>query len=224
MFIGHYSTAFIAKRIAPAISLPIWFVACQAIDLLWGSLVLLGVEKLHVIPHFTASNAFDLYFMPYTHSLPATIGWSLATALLFWLFSPSTFPQRTRTAVVLGLVVASHWLLDLVVHIPDLPLWFDSEKVGMGLWNYRYPALLLELGLLWIGIWLSLTVAAENRGRYLLLGTGMSVVQLLSLVLQPPTDMQVASNLLFSSLLLTAAAYWAGKPQRTSAACRQASP
>jgi hypothetical protein len=216
MFIGHYSAAFVAKRIAPAISLPVWFVACQTIDLFWGCLVLLGVEKLHVIPHFTASNELDLYFMPYTHSLPAALGWSLATALIFWLLSSPAFPQRARTAIVLGLAVLSHWILDWVVHTPDLPLWFGGAKVGLGLWNYRYPALLLELALLWISVWICLPAAAENRWRYLLLAAVMSVVQVLSLMLQPSTDHAVASRLLISYLLLTAAAYWAAKPREQS--------
>jgi hypothetical protein len=211
MFMGHYSAAFAAKRVVPAIPLPVWFVACQVIDLCWGTLVLLDVEKLRVIPHFTATNGLDLYFMPYTHSLPAALAWSLAAALLFLLFSGSAFPRRALAAVVLGTVVASHWALDWVVHIPDLPLWFGSTKVGLGLWNYRYPAMLLELVLLWLGVWLSLPVAAQNRRRYLGLATVMSGVQLLSLPLQPPGEHEVASHLLATYLLLTAAAWWAGR-------------
>jgi hypothetical protein len=211
MFMGHYSAAFAAKRVAPAIPLPVWFVACQIIDLCWGMLVLLDVEKLRVIPHFTATNGLDLYFMPYTHSLPAALVWSLAAALIFVLLSPPAFPRRALVAVVLGAVVASHWVLDWVVHIPDLPLWFGGTKVGLGLWNYRYPALLLELVLLWLGVWLSLPVAAQNRRRYLGLAIAMSVVQLLSLVLQPPHEHEVASHLLATYLLLTGAAWWADK-------------
>lgn len=213
MFIGHYSAAFLAKRIAPAIPLPAWFIACQIIDLCWGGLVLMGVEKLRVIPHFTASNGLDLYFMPYTHSLPAAVAWSLLAAILFWLLAPRALPRRARTAAVLGLVVASHWLLDWVVHIPDLPLWFGDTKVGMGLWNYRYPALLLELVLLWIAVWVSLANATGKRRRYLLLAAVMSVVQLLSMVLQPPLPHQVATHLLWTYLLLTAAAVWADRPR-----------
>lgn len=225
MFMGHYSAAFAAKRVVPAIPLPVWFVACQIIDLCWGMLVLLDVEKLRVIPHFTATNGLDLYFMPYTHSLPAALAWSLAAALLFLLLSGSAFPRRALAGVVLGAVVASHWALDWVVHIPDLPLWFGGTKVGLGLWNYRYPALLLELVLLWLGVWLSLPVAAQNRRRYLCLAIVMSGVQLLSLPLQPPGEHEVASHLLATYLLLTAAAWWAGRtraPAQVAAAAAKA--
>jgi hypothetical protein len=217
MFMGHYSAAFAAKRVAPAIPLPVWFAACQIIDLCWGMLVLLDVEKLRVIPHFTATNGLDLYFMPYTHSLPAAFAWSLAAALLFVLLSPPAFPRRALVAMAFGAVVASHWVLDWVVHVPDLPLWFGGTKVGLGLWNYRYPALLLELVLLWLGVWLSLPVAAQHRRRYLGLAIVMSVVQLLSTALQPPGEHEVASHLLATYLLLTVAAWWAGKPRAAAA-------
>jgi hypothetical protein len=121
-------------------------------------------------------------------------------------------------------VVASHWALDWVVHTPDLPLWFGGTKAGLGLWNYRYPALLLELLLLWLGVWLSLPVAAQNRRRYLWLGIVMSGVQWLSLPLQPPGEHEVASHLLATYLLLTAAAWWAGKtraPKQAATAAAQ---
>ncbi|MGH8809660.1 MAG: hypothetical protein ACREX0_17440, partial [Noviherbaspirillum sp.] len=127
MFVGHYSAAFAAKRIAPAVPLPVFFIACQLIDLFWGAFILLGVEKMRVVPNFTASNGLDLYFMPYTHSLSSAVLWSVAAAALFWLATPA-LPQRMRAAIVIGVAVASHWMLDLLVHIPDLPLWFASFK------------------------------------------------------------------------------------------------
>lgn len=209
MFIGHYSAAFLTKRAAPALPLPVCFLACQLIDLCWGALVLLGVEKLRVIPHFTASNGLDLYFMPFTHSLPAAVLWSVDAAALFLLLAPTAFPQRRRAAFALGLAVGSHWLLDWVVHVPDLPVWPGVAHVGLGLWNYRYPALLLELALLWGALLIALPAVGARRGRYLLLGAVMSVVQPLSLVLQPAQPAQVAAQLMATYLALTIGAYWA---------------
>jgi hypothetical protein len=41
-----------------------------------------------------------------------------------------------RASSMIGLVVFSHWVLDFIVHAPDLPLLFkDSPKVGLGLWT-----------------------------------------------------------------------------------------
>ena len=210
MFVGHYSAAFLAKRVAPAVPLPVYFITCQLIDLFWGALVLAGVEKLRVIPNFTRSNGLDLYFMPYTHSLSSAVLWSLGAAVLFWLCTPR-LPSRTRCAVAIGLTVSAHWMLDLLVHVPDLPLWFDSMKVGLGWWNYWTFALLLELGLLWGSVLLCLKEAGGNRRRYLLLAAGMTGLHLYSLFRQPAEPFAVAAQLLAAYLALTAAAWWAGR-------------
>lgn len=216
MFIGHYSAAFIAKRVAPAVPLPVYFITCQLIDLFWGGLVLLGVEKLRVIPDFTRSNGLDLYFMPYTHSLSSAVLWSVAAGVLFWLCTPH-LAQRTRCAVAIGLTVAAHWMLDLLVHIPDLPLWFDSVKVGLGWWNYRTFALLLELGLLWASVLYCRKSVGENSRRYLVLAVGMTGLQIFSLYKQPAEPFAVALQLLGAYLALTVCAYWASRRTGISA-------
>ena len=210
MFVGHYSAAFLAKRVAPAVPLPVYFITCQLIDLFWGGFVLLGVEKMRVIPNFTRSNGLDLYFMPYTHSLSSALLWSLGTALLFWLCTPR-LAQRTRCAVAIGLTVAAHWMLDLLVHIPDLPLWFNSMKVGLGWWNYWTFALVLELALMWGSVLLCLGTVAENRHRYLLLAVAMTGLHLYSLFKQPAEPSAVAMQLLGAYLALTAGAWWASR-------------
>jgi hypothetical protein len=207
MFIGHYSAAFAAKRAAPSLPLPLLFVACQIIDIFWGSFVLLGIEKLRIVPGFNASNDLDLYYMPYTHSLSSALVWSFGAALLCWLATPGS-TARLRTAIVIGVTVSSHWTLDLLVHVPDLPLWFDSVKVGLGWWNYRTFALLLELALLWLAIAFCLPVAGAARTKYLLFGAVMSGVQVFSLLHQPPEAASVAQQLLMTYFALSVAAWW----------------
>jgi len=207
MFIGHYSAAFAAKRLAPGLPLPALFIACQLIDLFWGGLVLLDVEKLRIVPGFTASNSLDLYFMPYTHSLSSAVAWALAATFICWTLLPKDH-ARMRTAAIVGMAVLSHWMLDLLVHMPDLPLWFESDKVGLGWWNYKIFALLLELALLWAGIALCLPLAGSFRNRYVLLGVAMSGVQVYSLLHQPDTGAAVAQQLLLTYLVLAGAACW----------------
>src|SRR5438034_5643892 len=77
MFVGHYGVSFGAKKAEPAIPLWVLFIAVQLLDVLWAPFVLLGIEKVRIVPGFTASNPLDLYYMPYTHSLVAAIGWSV---------------------------------------------------------------------------------------------------------------------------------------------------
>lgn len=165
MFIGHYGPSFIAK--ARARELPLWllFLAVQAVDVGWCILVLLGVEKMRVVPGITKSLPLDLYYMPYTHSLLAALIWSAAAFLAYRAFRPS---GTYAAGLILGLAVLSHWVLDLIVHRPDLPLYDDTLKVGLGLWNYPAVAFLLEAALLFGGIWLYVrsTAPVTRGGRY----------------------------------------------------------
>ena len=85
MFIGHYGVSFAAKRCTPRTSLGVLFLAVQLLDVLFTIFVLMGVEKLRIVPGFTEYNAYDLYYMPYSHSLAGSLGWSAAAGLLVML-------------------------------------------------------------------------------------------------------------------------------------------
>jgi hypothetical protein len=209
MFVGHYCAAFAAKRVAPNIPLPVYFIACQTIDLFWAAFVLLGIEKVRFVAHITASNSLDLYFMPFTHSLPAALGWAAGIAALYWCLAPST-PQRVRITLLFAAVVLSHWILDFIAHIPDLPLWYDSYKVGLGLWNYRIFEFALELALLWGSIALVMKMEDQNPQRLIILGIIMSGFQIACFVLPTPgQDYMIASHLLASYVCLTVFSYFA---------------
>ncbi|HSE67523.1 MAG TPA: hypothetical protein VLB12_11080, partial [Gemmatimonadales bacterium] len=123
MFVGHYGVSFAAKRFAPTVSLATLFIAVQLLDVGWSLFVLLGIEKVRIVPGITATNPLDLYYMPYTHSLVAAVGWSVVAFLIYrFLASGST----TGSAVVVAAAVFSHWVLDFLVHRPDLPLFDDG--------------------------------------------------------------------------------------------------
>ncbi|WP_312164990.1 metal-dependent hydrolase [Phenylobacterium sp.] len=145
MFVGHYAASLAAKAIEPRAPLWSYVIAAQAIDIGWGALVMAGVEKVRIDPSLPGS-ALDLYHMPFTHSLPAVALWSLAGLLLA---RAARLPWGA--AVAIALVVFSHWLTDLLVHRPDLELWFGGTKVGFGLWNYPVPEQAVEIGLLALG-------------------------------------------------------------------------
>ena len=149
MFVGHYSVAFAAKSKKNRIPLWVLFVAVQLLDFLWAPFVLLGVEKVRFVPEITATNALDLYYMPYTHSLIGALFWS---ALAFAIYKIGWRNIASNSAALLvGFAVFSHWLLDLIVHRPDLAIYDDTMKVGFGLWNYRCIEFVLEIGILLFG-------------------------------------------------------------------------
>lgn len=75
MFIGHYGPAIAIKAVRPAIPMWLLFTAVQLVDIAWAALVLLGIEKVRIVPGVTASNPLDLYYMPHTHSFAAALLW-----------------------------------------------------------------------------------------------------------------------------------------------------
>jgi len=148
MFIGHYGPAFAAK--APVKAIPLWilFIAVQWLDVCWSALVLMGVEKVRIVPGFTEGSPLDLYYMPYTHGLIGSLILSFVFGVIALLFVQE---RRTAVVAVVAGAVFSHWLLDLVVHVPDLPLFDNSAKVGFGLWRWLWISLPLELVTLLVG-------------------------------------------------------------------------
>jgi hypothetical protein len=185
MFVGHYGVSFAAKRVEPSIPLWVLFLAVQWLDVLWAPFVLLGIEKVRIVPGFTASNPFDLYYMPYTHSLVAALLWSCAAMLAYQI---AVRPSHRQASAVVGLAVFSHWVLDFIVHRPDLPLYDDSAKVGLGLWNVPAVAFGLEAVLLFGGIWLCLRgKLARSRGT-LAFGVVMLGIQAYVFFGPPPTS------------------------------------
>ena len=120
MFIGHYAPAFLGKRIAKTVPLWVLFAAVQLVDIAWGIFIATGIEHVRIIEGFTASNSLDLYDMPWTHSLVMALVWSLGAG---WLWSLIARKQKRLGGIVVGAAVFSHWLTDLIVHVPDLLLY-----------------------------------------------------------------------------------------------------
>ena len=179
MLAGHYSAAFVAKVAAPRA--PFWtlVLAAQLVDVLWAVFVLAGIENMRLDPSLP-SNPLDLYHMPYTHSLLGALGWG---ALAFAVARRAL--GGAGVAAAIAATVVSHWLLDLVVHRPDLPLWPGSAKLGFGVWNYPMPALALELALLLGSAWLLSRRVAWRRPLWRFAGA-LAVIQLVATFLPPP--------------------------------------
>ena len=152
MFVGHYAASFYLKSREPRIPLWALCLAVQLVDVAWGILVLLGIEKVAMVPGITKASPLDLIYVPYTHSLLASIGWALL-AFWAWFRFRATGPGRMKAAVVVGLAVLSHWVADLLVHRPDLPIYDNTAKVGLGLWNYPFASFPLEVLLLGAAMW-----------------------------------------------------------------------
>jgi len=169
VFIGHYGVSLASKPLAPRLSLGWLFLAVQLLDVLFSIFVLLGIEKMRIVHGFTAYNPYDLYWMPYSHSLAGALAWSLLAAGACLAANRSRPRGERRIAAgVVGAAVFSHFVLDVPVHTPDLPLGFGagSPRVGLGLWNHPLAATALELAVLAAGAILYLRATRAKSRAY----------------------------------------------------------
>jgi hypothetical protein len=152
MMLAHYAAGFAAKRAAPRTSLTVLVVASALLDIIFPPLVLLGMEKVRIDPGNTAFTPFDFMSYPISHSLLMTLVWA---GLFAWAYHART--RYARGALLVGLAVTSHWVLDLLSHRPDMPLAPGLPvKLGLGLWNSVPGTIVAEVGLFALGVWLYL--------------------------------------------------------------------
>jgi len=208
MFIGHFGVGFAGKKIDKSASLGTYFMAAQWIDLVWPILLLLGVEKVAIEPGISAVSPFDFVYYPITHSLLGVIIWGVLFGVVYFLIK-----KKLKTAIILGALVVSHWVLDLIVHIPDLLLIPGLDiKVGLGLWNSFIGTLLVE-GLIFVaGVYLYLkTTKAKNKtGTFALWGliVFLVLIHIGNLIGPPPDSVQAIAIVGNAQWLIILWGFW----------------
>lgn len=219
MFIGHYGLALGSKRLAPAVSLGALFLACQLADLIWPTLVLLGFERFSIAPGITRASPLDFQHYPYSHSLIALAAWGVLFGLAYRVATGS----RWNVAVMLCLLVVSHWVLDFIVHRPDLPVVPGAgPKVGLGLWNSVPGTLIVEYLLFAVGSWLYIgSTAARDRigsiGLWVLLLL-LAAVEAANVLGPPPRSITAVAWSAESMWLLVAWGFWVDRHRTTRGA------
>lgn len=208
MFLGHYALAFGAKRMAPAVSLGTLFMACQFADLLWPTLVMLGLEIVEIDPGNTLVTPLNFVKYPYSHSMVMLLVWSMVFALCYFVI------RRGRAgAITVGVLVFSHYILDVITHRPDMPVTIDGEtRLGMGLWNYPGTTLATESAMFIIGatMYASVTRECDRIGK---LGLSALVATLVAIYFAalwgpPPPNSQSVAIAGHLSWLFVLWAYW----------------
>jgi hypothetical protein len=168
MFVGHFGVGFAGKAAAPRASLGTLVLASQFIDLLWPSLLLAGLETVEIRPGITKVTPLDFTSYPISHGLLAVVAWGVLFAGAYQVARKYVAGAATMFALVV-----SHWLLDLLTHRPDLPLWpGNATKVGLGLWNSLPGTLAVELAVFGAGVALyaRTTKATDRTGSLALWG------------------------------------------------------
>ena len=208
MFIGHFALGLAAKRAAPRTSLGTLFVAPTLADLLWPVFLLLGWEHAHVVPGPNPFLTLWLDDYPISHSLLTLAVWGALFGYVYWRRRGDK-----RAALVLALLVVSHWVLDFITHRPDEPLYPGGPELGLGLWNWPVATVVVETLMLLAGvvIYLRTTRARDGIGRWgfwgimlLLAGSYYS-----TLFTATPTDMRaLATFSIVAAWLFVLLAWW----------------
>jgi hypothetical protein len=208
VFLGHFGVGLGAKAAAPKTSLGSLLLASQAIDLLWPTLLLLGVERVVIAPGITRVTPLDFTHYPISHSLAAVLLWAVLFAGIY-----QGVRRYPKGALVCGLAVVSHWVLDLLSHRPDLPLAPGiSLRVGLGLWGSLAGTVLVELAVFAVGVYLYLrtTRASDRTGTIALwaLVGFLLVIYAGNILGPPPPSVTAIAWLGQAQWLLVAWGYW----------------
>ncbi len=218
MFAGHLAAGLVLKKMERRINLAWLFFAALFHDFLLGIFTLLHVERI-VIPANYAQARYMTFDFRYSHTFTASVVWSLlGFAVTYAVLSKSTSKERVQAGIAIALSVFSHFVLDWIVHIPDLPLLgADSFKIGLGLWRHLGLALAFEAALVVFGFvyYLVAIKPKSNLSRFglgglLLFTTAMTVMGMWFATTSPPA-MGAAMSWILQPFLICGLAYWFDK-------------
>jgi membrane-bound metal-dependent hydrolase YbcI (DUF457 family) len=160
MVTGHFGLAAGVK--ASERFVPLWalMLATVWLDILFIPLLAAGVESIDDYPGTDGGYGDVVIHADWTHSLVGAAAISIVTG---WLV---TRWWGRRGGIVIGAVVFSHWILDLIVHRDDMPIFPGNAgdiRVGFGLWEFKWVSVLVEAAILLIGAFLYWRAATETE-------------------------------------------------------------
>ncbi len=215
MFLGHYALALGARRSTPRTSLGVLFAAAQLPDLLWPLFLILGWERIG--PGTSGFLSISFTYYPWSHSLLLVIGWSVIAALIYFVIT-----RDLRGSSFVALLGVSHWLLDYVTHLPDLPLYPRGPLVGLGLWSSATGTVVIE-GLMWIAgiaMYVKATRACDRIGSYgfWILMLVLTMIYVSSIVSPAPSNLASVGWMALIGWLVPVFAAWIDAHRKVPAA------
>ncbi|UVT19390.1 MAG: hypothetical protein H8K03_16580 [Nitrospira sp.] len=216
MFAGHIGAALAIGRAERRVNLGILVFAALLLDVMLWTFILLGWESVVIRDNFAATHQPEFIF-PYSHSLLAAIASSALAGAAAFLWYPRMNSLKLRAAVCVATAVFSHWLLDALVHIPELPLAGENSlKVGLGMWSRMPVALSVEAFITIAGLCLFLAGNPISRARkFWVTALACSLMAFtavgMTVAPPPPSVMTMASSSLATIIVVCVLAGWLGK-------------
>jgi hypothetical protein len=215
MFLGHFAVALAAKKAAPKTSLGTLVLAAQFADMLWPVLLFLGIEQVRIVPGLLAASPLDFTSYPISHSLVARLGWGAILGIAYFIVR-----RGGRSALLVGGLVPTHWLLDFIAHRPDMPIYPGGPKFGLGMWTSVPLTIVVEYTLFAAGIavYINITRAKDPTGNlalWSLLGL-LAVLYFASIFGPPPPSVQALAWSAMAIWLTVPWAAWADRHRRSS--------
>jgi hypothetical protein len=206
MFIGHFAVGMAGRRLTPGVSLAVWFVAVQLLDIVWPVLILAGAEHVRIEPGNTAFTPLNFYDYPISHSLAGAAVWGL----LLWAALRVWGTPRGGMLLVAG--VLSHWVLDVISHRPDVPVLPHGPYLGLGLWNSVPLTLVVETALFAAGVFIYAR-GGKPRVSFWILAAVLYALYLSSAFGPPPPSVPAIGWVSLAGIaVILPWAWWADRP------------
>ena len=214
MFAGHVGAALLVGRAERRVNIGMFVFAALLLDVVLWLFILLGWESVAIPADFAETHQAHFDF-PYSHGLVASVAWSILLGAGVAL-AAATRSGRLRIAVLIAIAVFSHWLLDALVHVPEMPLAGEgSAKVGLGLWQHLPIALGVEALIVVAGLWAFLAGTSLVRWRKIALVTSALLLLVftiagMTVAPPPPSPIAMAASSLVTLLVVCALFAWIG--------------
>jgi hypothetical protein len=219
MLAGHIGAAMALGRAERRVNVGVLVAAALFLDIILWLFVLFGWESVTIPGDFGSTHQPEFHF-PYSHGLVASVVWSAIAAAGAWAAYAHFGSVRARATMLIAGAVLSHWLLDALVHRPELPLFgATSRMVGIALWDNMPIALAVEAALVVFGILLFIRGCALPRGKSVTIAVlSLFVLALtifgMTLAPPPPSARVMAGSSLASIVAVCALFAWLGRLPR----------
>lgn len=205
MFIGHFAVGIAGRRLTPRAGLGWWFASVTFLDLVWPVLVLLGLEHFEIVqvPNPFLTLRFTDY--PISHSLVGAAAWAAIFAGVWCLVK-----GRADGAWLLAGGVLSHWVLDVVSHLRDMPVLPHGPYLGFGLWKSVTLTIVVETAMFAAAIAFYARRGRPRPAFWILVGV-LYVLYVVSVVAPPPPSVAAVAWTAIVAWLFIPWAWWADR-------------